>query len=900
MILRLLNLAVILAVSLPVLAADNAPDDPEWGMFRHDTWLSGHSPLPGAVRDPRLLARCDLRAWDNLLTAGFGASAGPTVVLRSEAFEPGYLATHQAAWHAGPLMLDLAGDGKLTPVTEANYTRYARLLPGAKGLQKIHNDDYFGTGVADKRKLYAYTFEPGAAAPKLLWESGPWGELEGTTLLVVDVDNDGQVDIVGNTWGRLFVWDALTGQQKMFLRWHPAMRDYGWFAAVKLQPTDPYPQFIVVADFVTHIGMIRNDGKQLSVGWRKPIEEVLGEQKKGCRPLVNSALDVDTDGAMEVVANIFNDTGDDRWHFVVLDAATGQVETDHAGSFVYAAEDITGDGRPELFCGDTQAGLLCDPTRLSVAEVRDGKLAVELTVPEPGMWELSRVRQLPLDVDTMAAQGRRTVRLADVDGDGYRECFVRTATGLAVYGRTAQGLGSKGLIAGPGLSVLGSQPAATGPAEDLLVRAAIAAGQPAQATLAGGRLQLVSCAARGGPIGPPVIAQLAGTQGASICLEDALERIVCLQMPATAEGSRPPPADSVRLTQLWAAAGRSISPDRSNSYGVVTADLDGVPGKEVIYGRAAADGSAEIVAVRGDGTPRWTHAFPRFCGRVPDWNFNGLTHWTVGRFTGRAACDVSVSLRRGNMHTDETHLLDGGTGREVWVGISAAADPSSDRRRGFGGAVTSAYDCDGDGGEDILCAYPDEFYVASGKTGKLLRQKWALEVFPGGWLAYAIPLLGRFLPDGGVAAMWTQGGYRRGVMTLQGEKVWSFDYMDGYGPLPGIGDVDGDGKLEGLSVKNKLTTCYDMATGKVRWTIPDLAQTSDAVTCDINGDGRDEFLFGGGSKLVALGAAEGKPNVIWALPLNASVASPAVADVDGDGKAEVVFMTRDGWVNVVG
>ena len=527
-------------------------------------------------------------------------------------------------------------------------------------------------------------------------------------------------------------------------------------------------------------------------------------------------------------------------------------------------------------------------------------MQVKLAVPGAGMWEFAQVRQLPLNVETMAAQGRRTVRLADVDGDGCPECFVRTGRGLAVYGRTARGLGPKNFIAGPGLSIIGSRKAADGPGEDLLLSSAIAAGEEAAASLDRGSLQLVSCAPRAGPINPPVVGQLAGTKGASICVEDALERISCLRW--TAGGVQAPARQNgtPQLERRWALPGRSQSADRSNWYGVVAADLNGAGGKEVVYGRAAADGSAEVVAARGDGKPLWTHAFPRFAGHAPNWNFNGLTHWTAGRFTGRSGCDVAVSLRRGNMHTDETHLLDGRTGREVWCGISATDDPSASRRRGFGGAVTSAYDWDGDGAEDLLCAYPDEFYVASGKTGKLLKQRWASDIFPGGWLAYAIPVLGRFRPDGGVAAMWTQGGYRRGVMTLQGEKVWNFDYMDGYGSMPGIGDVDGDGKLEGLSVQQKVTTCYDTATGTVRWTIPDFAQTSDAVTCDLNGDGRDEFIYGSGNRLVAVNGAEGKPNVVWSLPLSGSVASPAVADVDGDGTPEVVVLTRDGWVNVVG
>lgn len=896
----LLILLLACGLALPAQAASNAPDDPEWGMYRHDTWLSGHSPLAGAIEVPRVVAEYDLRAWDNLLVARFGRGRGVKVALQSQPSQPEYFGANQARWGAGPLLLDLARDGKLTPVGEANYTRYARILPGSKGLQKIHNDDYFGTGTANQRKLYAYTFEPGVAEPKLLWESGPYGELEGTTLVVVDVDNDGQVDIVGNTWGRIFVWDAITGKQKMFLQWHPPMRDYGYFAAVKLKRDDPYPQFVVIGDFVTHIDLIRNDGKELSVGWRKPIEEVLGDQKKACRPLVNSALDVDNDGEMEIVANVFSDTGDDRWHLMVLDAATGKVEVDAPETYVYAAEDVDGDRLPELFCSDTKASLLPDPARLSVANVVGKALQTRLSVPEPGMWESASVRQLPLNVETMAAHGRRTVRLADIDGDGNREFFVKAPQGLAVYGRTAQGLAQKGFVAGPRLTVLGSAPGESGQGEDLLVRASVSADEKASAGFDRGTVKLASCAPRVGPVSPPVVGRLSGARGASICVQDALERIVCVGSGTGARGPRPPSADTPRLLLRWAHPGRGISADQSNYYGVVMADLDGRGAKELVYGRPAADGSAEIVAVRGDGRTLWTRNFPRFAGRVPAWNFNGLTHWTVGRFGGRAGCDVAVSLRRANMHTDQTHLLDGRTGREIWTGISASGDPSAGRERGFGGAVTSAYDYDGDGCEDILCAYPDEYYIASGKTGKLVLQRWAGDIFPGGWLAYAVPVLGRYLPEGKMGAMWTQGGYRRGVMTLDGKQVWAFDYMDGYGSMPGIGDVNGDGQLEGLSVQQKNTTCYDMGTGKVRWTLPEVAQTSDAVTCDINGDGRDEFVFGSGNRLVAVNEEEAKGHVVWALDLKVGMGSPAVADVDGDGKAEVVVMGRDGLVKVVG
>ena len=879
---------VLIPLLAPMLccAAGDA-NDPDWGMYRHDTWLSGHSPLKGDITTPRVLWQYSLAAWDNLLIAAFKPGEGRSCALQHKSTEGDFLARSASDWGVGPVALDLAGDGKLVVPPWEGYTRYARILPGAKGLQKIHNDDYFGTGVENQRKLYAYTFEPGDSKPKALWESGPYGELEGMTMLVLDVDNDGVPDIVGDTWGRLFVWNAQTGQQKMLVQWHPPKRDYGYFAAVRMTPDSPYPQFVCVADFVTHIDVIGNDGKQLKHLWTKDVEPILGGKYKACRPLVNSALDVDGDGNVEVVANLFNDTGDGRWHFMAYEGLTGKVKLDIRDVYVYAAEDVDNDGTPELFCGETKGSLQCNPGQLRVCTAKGGAWRTRLAVPEAGMWEFTEVRQLPLNVDTMAANGRRTVRLADVDGDGRPEFFVRTSEGLAAWGADARGaFVRKGAVAAPNAEVVGSRKSASGNAETLLVRASVGEGDEAPARGKGVHLQAVSCTSRPGPVNPPVVVKTPA--GACVIAQDALHRIACL---GCAPG-RPP-------KRLWAVPGRSISGDAETFYGVIAADLIGDGQKEIVFARPGAGGEAEMVALRADGKPLWQHTFPGFGGATPVWNANGLTHWAVGHFTGRKGCDVAVSLRRSTMHTDETHLLDGRTGYEVWGNPFSKAS-SEQEKRGFGGSLTAAYDADGDGADDIISEYPDEYYAASGRTGKLILSRWASEIFPGGWLAYAVPMIGPFLEGGKTGIIWTQGGYRRGMITPTGERVWDFPYKDGYGPMPGIGDVNGDGKLEGLSDQGGKTTCWDAATGKVRWAIGEYAYTSDCVTADINGDGKDEFIFGRGRQLVALNEADGKPHEVWSLELSGTVGPPAIADANEDGKAEVVVMTGDGKVQAIG
>lgn len=880
---RMVLACLLLAVTQGFVLAQ--PADPEWPSYRHDTWLSGRSPLKGSITTPAVINAYDLRAWDNLVAARFAAGRTSSVALQRQKLEPDYLATNADQWGVGPPRYDLAGDGKLTSLPDDRFTRYARLLPGSKGVQKIHNDDYFGTGVKDQRKVYAYAFEPASNEPKLLWESGPWEELEGTALAIVDADGDGLPEVVGNTWGRLFVWNGQTGEKKMYIRWHPPKRDYGYFAAVKLTPSDPAPSFVVIGDFVTHIDVIGNTGKELKVLWAKDVEAILSGKYKACRPLVNSAQDVDGDGCIDVIANLFNDTGDNRWHLMVYEGTTGKVKLDVPDVYAYAAEDVTGDGRPEFFCVKASGRMLPNPASLLVGSVAGGKLAWTFKVPGSGMWEFAEIRQLPLNVDnTMAADSRRTIRLADMDGDGRPEFFVHTPSRLTVYGCDAGGkFVEKGQFRGPRLAVAGVRQSDPGKPAEILLSATPAPEDVATVTASGQTLQLVSCRPRTPPVTPPIVFHASPKETGSIVTADSLDRIICL--------------DS-RLRPRWAFPGRGITPDASNRYGVIAADLKGDGNREVVFGRPGVDGTAEIVAVDADGKTLWVHPFTGFSGPEPTWNQNGLTHWSVGRYMGRKGMDIAVSLRRSSMHTDETHLLDGRTGAEVWCNPFTMTHGEQDKR-GFGGALTASYDYDGDGCEDIVCEYPDEYYAASGKTGQLLFGKWVGDIFPGGWLGYGVPIIGPFLEDGKTGVMWTQGGYRRGMMTLQGDRLWTFDYMDGYGGMPAIGDFNGDGKLEGISNQKGKTTCYDMATGAIRWTSGDFIGT-DGVCCDINGDGRDEAIFGSGNNLLALNEIDGKPNLVWSLPLKANLGPAAIADVDEDGKAEIVVMTRDGMLNVIG
>ena len=102
--------------------------------------------------------------------------------------------------------------------------------------------------------------------------------------------------------------------------------------------------------------------------------------------------------------------------------------------------------------------------------------------------------------------------------------------------------------------------------------------------------------------------------------------------------------------------------------------------------------------------------------------------------------------------------------------------------------------------------------------------------------------------------------------------------------------------------------------GRFKWVLPlpgscfdpNMGEFADSPTspasADIDGDGREEAVFGIGNKLYAVGAnRNGQAGEIrWTLEFPAPVGPPSIADVDGDGRAEIVVVCGDGHVYVVG
>ena len=95
--------------------------------------------------------------------------------------------------------------------------------------------------------------------------------------------------------------------------------------------------------------------------------------------------------------------------------------------------------------------------------------------------------------------------------------------------------------------------------------------------------------------------------------------------------------------------------------------------------------------------------------------------------------------------------------------------------------------------------------------------------------------------------------------------------------------------------------CFDAATGQHAWEISLVTAPSAIVTGDVDGDGRDEFLFGGqDGNLYVYRDAGDHPEEVWRKEFDAPVGTPLLADINGDGKSEIIVSVGDGNIVVLG
>ena len=863
-------------------------------MYRGDTRLTGRAVLPGAMR------KAPVVAWQYPIEAGqvwaavhAATSSSPATSAGPEQFTPPHLrAAEDRQWGLGARLVDLYGNGQLVP----DPGRAAALLPEVPGLQTVEFPLVPDAPGTDSRQVVCYAHEEGRK--REIWRSEIFHTVQNTNFVVADIDGDGRLEIAFAPHYRIIVLDGQSGRTKHLLNMH-GLRNYGFFCATDVDG-DGRLDFVVIADFAMHIDVVKNEGDRLRLLWRHDIEQNIQSKSRIIRPGPNPVQDIDGDGRIEIVFNLFNEQDDGQWHVVACDALTGETVLDLPRQYLHGTADVDGDGVPELFV--SRSAELLVPTNAALSLLRvDGESVISLWRHARGQW-VTAATELPPTHSTIVARGTDDIVTASLAAPGQRgfftvetrdnrtellRAFVLDRAGDTEV-RTEQ-VWSFDLPARSRMQWRASADLDGDGVDEVLVSFHQTHGAIAELGAAEGariralRLEPTGAAGTPGTDGSgmqtrPVAVAASSRQPTRVIFEGANRHIAALEPPRIQ-------GDPAILCWRLPGAGPAL-----------IAELDGDGQPEVVYADQTTSGAGEIVAADLDGKPRWSRRVAGFPGPHPPWNFGGITSWWVGRYNDTERDDIWVSARRSTMHSDEAWVLRGTDGEPLWHLREVRTDQTGAGERGWGagGSFVASADVDGDGLEDVIGLYPVNYMAARGTTGALVHSISAASgLFAGVWAAYCQPMVADFDGDGREELLWC-GPYHHGLTTLDASVLW---YHAGGAGMAGVGDVDGDGRLElGITgwEKGKGLRCLDAATGaeKWQWPLPGNARTA-VYSADIDGNGRDEFLFAVEQTLYAVGDRDDAPHLRWQLDLPTRPGDLTLADVDRDGEIEILFIGED-------
>ncbi|MCL2158318.1 MAG: hypothetical protein FWH48_02805, partial [Oscillospiraceae bacterium] len=225
------------------------------------------------------------------------------------------------------------GEGK----TDTTHQRTGYFLPGAKELQKVECDTYFGNLNIDDLRVRFYIFDSQKNDWELKWESEHIHMLCLSLPIIADIDDDGKIELAVFPWYDVVVFDLETGTQKYRSSFHNEKvkhgRAYGWVGAYDALHDGRKEIFIIPNH--NHMAMMGWEGDELKLKWSHFFEEDCAVMKTAYNIPEHAVMDIDGDGELEILTSIYNWHDDNRWHIYVLNAATGDIILDIPDRYLY-------------------------------------------------------------------------------------------------------------------------------------------------------------------------------------------------------------------------------------------------------------------------------------------------------------------------------------------------------------------------------------------------------------------------------------------------------------------------------------------------------------------------------------------------------------------------------------
>ena len=811
----------------------------------------------------------------------------------------------RVAWGLAPRQRDVCGNGKPIDLPPAPGSRWGRFLSNVAGLQRLSWTNTWGKDA--HMQLHRFNQGPhrGLDQPQLVWESS-FPEIYSPLVVLEDIDSDGQTEVAVSMWHGVVVHDAATGKEKYRCKYRKThSRQYGFFCA----HTDPSGKvyLVVVGDFAGHAGVLAVRDGQLKNLWVHLFDRE-SEQGIDRRQTINTigpdpVGDFNGDGQSELLMNVFNESFKEHWHLLAYDIETGEQRLDLPDVYLHGCADLDGDGTEELLTQECPARPVATNGQIRLYEW--DRMVWQC---DAARWSMAPLAELPTTHDTGATRGREAPVVGNLSGRP--TLFFTSVTDNATETLHALQFAADKPVNLPWSidAPDGTKLTAVGASEDrALVRARY--GREALGQLDGNGVVLENVAVgrlvRGAP--QPVVLDRPEKMPL-IVVADPMDRVGAWVVSEDTKGT---------LQPLWARPGRAMTTSFPQMAGLTVGDLDGDATAEVLCVQETADGTGRLVSLGIDGTPRWHKDLPGFGGRAPIWNECGVTRWALGHFLDANRLDVLVSMRRSIMHSDETMALDGRNGDVIWHRDLLEVKPPWTNTpwphtRGYGGGPVALADFNADRLDDVAMHYPCEYSVINGRTGEqlLVENTGPLASADGVWIFGANVLAGDFNGDGRPDGLCASGAMLIAFAQDEGRAkiLWRTEHKEGGTGVPALADLNGDGLLEiGVPGCPDGFRCFDAATGQVRWTIPSHGgSATNCVAVDINGDGREEFIYGSGRTILAVGASDSSAtidahqgHIVWTVDVSTALGCIVVADVDADQRLEVLAGGNDGTLYCV-
>lgn len=875
----------------------------EWLAHRRDGTQQARARGQGQIRAPHVSWKHFVGQIETtlLLTPTLGAE---TLILAPDSTLAPCSALDDPRWGLAPPSVCVRG--ACVPVENTVTSTYAEALPDLPGPIKFEFESGFDIPTVNGQWQDSigrcYVWREGCWS--LLWETEPIFKLFQPLPLVGDFDRDGQLEVAILPWSELLILDARTGRLKDRCAFTKE-RSYGFFAVYNM-PGSATSVFVVQSDLSKHVDVLGYHEGRLALLWQHNIELDVSNPEFMLHVHPRPVADVDGDGRMELLINEHNTTGEHRWLLNVHDALSGEPKYVLPDEYVQGVLDVNGDGAAELLTTRYAGTGLPGFGRIAAYGFSGGRAAPLWQAENAawGTWE----PPLPRHVNTKATLAKRNALCRETAGRASAVIVRPARQGDGLVELSAAAWGAQGFepgmaVTGPGLEAL-----ALDAQGQLLVRCRKAPGQRVELAIHAARAQVLGASENRVKPGSVALAWEQGAQAPCLAAQGSADELVFFA----------PPSDGAAHERRIAGRGQGINAPVSQ-LGPVLADLYGDGRRQMLYVTSSLSGDARFVAAHLNGRELWHHDLARIPGSPPIWNLGGAVLWQVGHLASRRRVDVLVTVRRSLTHSEETLLLCGEDGRELWRRVR---QPSIYHSRGVGGTPFAIADFDGDGLEEAGSFYPSLCYILKGTTGEnLLCRDSNWEGVPARPVYWGVPVAVKIETEDRPSLLFaTQRAAMTGRVSAEGDLVW-WDALDtSPKQLPAVGDFDGDGRLELLGIGYADgARCYDVATGALRWRLAIEAGarpagsgggiprfTPDGVAAgtasgDLDGDGRDEALFTLGPTLYCLGSnASGDAGELrWQMSLPARLGPPSIADVDGSGQLAVLVMGEDGYVYCV-